>query len=108
MTSQQDTSSLVNQTVQALGGSPSDASPMDGASLVDSWISTLGPDSPVSDRLMALQQALQSGSPDSTQISSMLMSLSEQTESAASSADSDLQSSLQQVAQSLRSFAQQL
>lgn len=109
MTSQnQGASALIDQTVQALSGSPSDVSPTDGASVIDSWISTLGSDSPVASSLSSLKQALQSGSPDGDEISSMLMDLSEQTQSAASSADGATQSSLQQLASSLRSFSQQL
>lgn len=109
MTSQnQGASALIDQTVQALSGSPSDVSPTDGASVIDSWVTTLGSDSPVSDTLSELKQALQSSSPDGDEISTLLMSLSEQTESAASSADGSTQSSLQQLASSLKSFSQQL
>lgn len=109
MTSQnQGASALIDQTVQALNGSPSDVSPTDGTSVIDSWISTLGSDSPVSSSLSQLKQALQSSSPDGDEISSILLSLSEQTESAASSADGNTQSSLQELAQSLKSFSQQL
>ena len=109
MTSQnQGTSALIDQTVQALNGSPSDVSPSDGASVIDSWISALGSNSAVSSSLTELKQALQSSSPDGEEISSILMSLSEQTQSAASSADGGSQSSLRQLAQSLKSFSQQL
>ena len=109
MTSQnQGTSALLDQTVQALSSSPSDVSLTDGASVIDSWISTLGADSPVSSSLSELKQALQSDSPDGDEISSMLMDLSDQTQSAASSADGSTMSSLQELAQSLKSFSQQL
>lgn len=109
MTSQnQGASALIDQTVQALSGSPSDVSPTDGASVIDSWMSTLGAESPVASSLSQLKQALQSSSPDSSEISSLLMSLSEQTQSAASSADGSTQSSLQELASSLKSFSQQL
>ena len=65
MTSQnQGASALIDQTVQALSGSPSDVSPTDGASVIDSWVTTLGSDSPVSDTLGELKQALQSSSPE--------------------------------------------
>lgn len=109
MTSQnQGASALIDQTVQALSGNPTSVSPTDGASVIDSWISTLGSDSPVSSSLTQLKQALQSSSPDGSEISTLLMSLSEQTQSAASSADGSTQSSLQELAQSLKSFGQQL
>jgi len=104
----QGSSALIDQTVQALSGNPSSASPTDGASVIDSWVTTLGADSPVSSTLSELKQALQSSSPDGSEISSLLMSLSEQTQSAASSAGGGAQSSLQELAQSLKSFGQQL
>lgn len=109
MTSQnQSADQLTTQTVQALSGSPSDVSLTDGASLIDSWISSLGAESPIGSSLSALKTSLQSGSADSSEISSMLTDLADQTQDAASSADSDTQASLQQLAASLKSFGQQL
>ncbi|RYF72913.1 MAG: hypothetical protein EOO39_11300, partial [Cytophagaceae bacterium] len=64
MTSQnQDASTLASQTVQALNGDPSSISPTDGTSLIDNWIATLGENSPISDDLNSLKEALQDGAP---------------------------------------------
>lgn len=108
MTSQNSTSALTEQTVQALSGSATAVSPTDGASLINNWISALGQSSPISSGLTSLKNALQSGSPDSDEISSILMSLSEQTAAAASQAGGDAQGSLQQLASALESFSNQL
>lgn len=109
MTSQnQGTSALVDQTVQALSGSATAVSPTDGTSLIDSWISALGSDSEVSDSLSDLKAALQGGSASGADIQDMLTDLADQTETASEDADSSQQSSLQNLASSLRSFAQQL
>ncbi len=108
MTSQNSTTALTQQTVQALSGSASSVSPTDGASLINNWISALGDSSPLSGGLTSLKDALQSGSPDSSEISSILMGLSKQTASAASQAGGDAQGSLQQLASALESFSKQL
>ncbi|MBO0933282.1 hypothetical protein [Fibrella aquatilis] len=108
MTSQaSDASALTDQTVQALSGNPASVSPTDGASLIDSWISSLG-DSPIASDLSSLKSALQSSSPDSQEISSLLMSLSQQTSAAASQAGGGAQGSLQQLASALESFGKQI
>lgn len=99
---------LTDQTVQALSGSPSDVSLTDGASLINSWISSLGETSPIGTNLSALKNALQGGSAQGSEISSMLMDLADQTQEAASSADSKTQTALQQLASSLKSFGQKL
>lgn len=109
MTSQtQDASALAEQTVQALSGSPTSVSPTDGATLIDNWISSLGGSSPLSSDLSALKVALQSNSPDGQEISSLLMSLSQQTAAAASQAGGNAQGSLQQLASALESFGKQV
>ena len=109
MTSQnQNTTALLDQTVQALGGSATAVSPTDGTSLIDSWISALGPDSDISDSLSDLKAALQGGSANSADIQDILSDLADQTESAADDADNSTQSSLQNLASSLRSFGKQL
>ena len=108
MTSQNSASALAEQTVQALGGSPTSVSPTDGASLIDNWISALGGSSPLSSDLSSLKSALQSSSPDGDKISSLLMSLSEQTAAAASQAGGDSQGSLQKLASALESFGKKV
>lgn len=109
MTSQnQGTSALLDQTVQALSGSATAVSPTDGTSLIDSWISALGSDSPVADTLSDLKTAIQGGDASGADIQDMLTDLADQTQSAAASADSSTQSSLQSLAASLKSFGKQL
>lgn len=108
MTTQQDASALTDQTVQALQGSADSVSPTDGVTLINSWVSTLGEDSPLAADLMSLQDELQSSSPDSSTISSLLMSLSQQTSAAASQAGGGAQGSLQQLASALESFGKQI
>lgn len=108
MTSQNDASALAEQTVQALSGSPTSVSPTDGASLIDSWIDSLGESSPLTGELSSLKNALQSDAPDSSEISSILISLSQQTAAAASQAGGDAQGSLQQLASALESFGKQV
>ena len=108
MTSQSsNASALTDQTVQALSGNPASVSPTDGTSLIDSWISSLG-NSPIADDLSSLKTALQSSNPDSQEISSLLMSLSQQTAEAASQVGGGAQGSLQQLASALESFGQQI
>lgn len=109
MTSQnQDASTLASQTVQALNGDPSNVSLTDGTSLIDNWIATLGDDSPISDDLNSLKDALADSDPDSSEISSILMSLSQQTAAASSQAGGDAQGSLQQLASALEVFGRQI
>ncbi len=108
MTSQNSASALTEQTVKALSGQATSVSPTDGASLIDSWIGSLGGNSPLASNLNSLKSALQSNSPDGSKISSLLMSLSEQTTTAASQAGGDAQGSLQKLASSLKSFGQQI
>ena len=108
MTSQDSTSALTDKTVQALSGNPSSVSPTDGATLIDNWISSLGGSSPLSDGLTSLKSALQSGSPDGQKISSILMSLSQQTAAAASQAGGSAQGPLQRLASALESFGKQV
>ncbi|MBO0935594.1 hypothetical protein J2I47_03440 [Fibrella sp. HMF5335] len=108
MTSQSpNASALAEQTVQALSGNPASVSPTDGASLIDSWISSLG-SNPLANDLSSLKSALQSSNPDGQEISSLLMSLSQQTAAAASQAGGSAQGSLQQLASALESFGNQI
>lgn len=112
MTSQnQDTSALFDKTTSALSGSASSVQPQDGVTLIDSWIGALG-DHPVVVDLKSLKDALQDSNPDGAKIASMLDGMGEKAKMASQSSDApipqDVQDSLSDLADRLKSFSQQL
>ena len=108
METQQDTTKLLNHTLQALSGDPTDVAIKDGTGLIDSWLSALDNDDSVVSDLRELKTALESDKPDGSRLSSVLMSLSKQTTSAASSADEGSKALLHDLATSLNDFARKL
>ncbi len=108
MEAQPDTNKLLNQTLQALSGSPTDVAIKDGTGLIDSWIGVLDGDDSVAGKLRELKTALESTTPDGSRLSALLMDLSKQTVSAASSASEGSKPLLQDLAKSLTDFAQKI
>lgn len=108
METKQDTTKLLNQTLQALSGNPTDVAIKDGTGLIDSWIGVLDNDDSLISELNDLKAALDSKTPDGSRLSSLLTSLSKQTASAASSASEGTGPLLQDLAESLTNFAQKL
>lgn len=109
MTSQnQSTSALTDQTIQALSGKATSVSPADGTSLIDGWISALGPDSKITDTLKTMKTALQGGPERETDIEFLFSHLADQTDTAADDAEDNVKSSLKDLATSLRNFGVQL
>ncbi len=108
MEAQPDTNKLLNQTLQALSGNPADVAIKDGTGLIDSWLGVLDDDDSLTVELRALKTALESDTPDGSRLKSLLMNVSKQTASAASSADKGSAPLLQDLAASLNDFAQKL
>lgn len=108
MQMQQDTTKLLNQTLQALSGTPTDVAIKDGTGLIDSWLGALDNNDSITGELSALKTALESTTPDGSRLSSLLMNLSKQTATAASSADEGSEPLLRDLAKSLSDFAQKV
>lgn len=108
----QHVSNLVTTTVNAFNGDAVAISPMDGISLIDSWVSALRNsdqgDNPVVSGLSDLKAELQSGNPDGTQIQQFLEEIVDELKVAADSAETDVQTRLNALVEALRGFSQQL
>lgn len=108
----QHAANLVDTTVNAFNGDTTVISPMDGISLIDSWISTLrnGGQStnPVANGLNELKTELQSGNPDRSRVWQILDDLADQANQAAMSADNDVKTKLDSLVGALQGFSQQL
>lgn len=108
----QQAANLVDTTVNAFNGDATSISPMDGISLIDSWVSALrdgGQDTDsVGSSLSELKTELQSGNPDGSRIQSILEDLADQVKQAAQSADADVKTKLNSLGQALQGFSQQL
>ena len=108
----QHAANLVDTTTNAFNGDATSVSPMDGISLIDSWISTLRDggqeNNPVNNGLRELKNELQSGNPDGSRIQGILDDLADQTKQAAISADDDVKAKLNPLVDALEGFSQQL
>lgn len=108
----QHAANLVDTTINAFNGDATSISPMDGISLIDSWISTLrngGEDTnPVASGLSELKGELQSGNPDGSRIRGILEDLADQANQAAMSADADVKEKLSPLVEALQGFSRQL
>jgi hypothetical protein len=103
---------LVDTTVNTFNGGAVSVSPIDGISLIDSWISVLHTDEQATDsiatKLTDLRTELRSGSPDGSHIQQLLTDLAQQAKQAADSADSAVQTKLKPLVDSLEGFSQRL
>lgn len=112
MAPDQHVSNLVTTTINAFNGDAVAISPMDGISLIDSWITALRDTdqstNPVASGLSDLKAELQSGNPDGTQIQQILEELVDEVKVAADSAETDVQASLNALVEALSGFSQQL
>ncbi|QJW91452.1 hypothetical protein HNV11_19750 [Spirosoma taeanense] len=109
----QHASNLITTTINAFNGDATSISPMDGISLIDSWISALrnsdqNSTDTVASGLSDLKAELQSGNPDGDHISELLRDLIDQVESAADSAETDVQTRLKALVEALQGFADQM
>lgn len=108
----QQTTQLLNQTIDTFNGDAQVISPTDGVSLIDRWISALhsggASTNPVASTLSELKAELQRGNPDSETIRTLLDQLSSQAKEAGNTVDEASKSSLNELAEGLQSFSQQL
>lgn len=108
----QHASNLITTTINAFNGEVTNISPMDGISLIDSWLSALRATdqqaNPVTNGLSDLKAELQSGNPDSNQISQILGELVDQVQTAADSAETDVQTRLNALVEALQGFSDQM
>jgi hypothetical protein len=108
----QQASNLVDTTVNAFNGDVTSISPMDGISLIDSWISTLRNSdqsaNPITTGLSDLKAELQSGNPDGVQIQSILEDLTDQVRQLAISSETDVKTKLTPLTEALQGFSQQM
>lgn len=113
MAQPQFASPLIEQTVNAFNGDVTAISPLDGLTLINNWISALHTNSETTNPLVAslheLTLQLQSGSPDNKQITNLLKDLTDKTRQSASSVEEAGQrASLNQLADAIGSFGEQL
>lgn len=112
MAPNQQTTLLINRTVQAFNGDVNAVSPVDGISLIDNWISALhsgdASTNPIASTLSELKMELQRGNPTESQIEGLLNELADQAKKAAQGAEGIAQSSLEELSSALKSFSQQL
>jgi hypothetical protein len=112
MQANQQTTQLLNQTIDTFNGDTQAISPTDGISLIDNWISALhsgdASTNPVASTLNELKAELQRGNPDTESIRSFLEQLATQAQHAGETADGENQSTLNELAMALQSFRQQL
>ncbi|QKZ12780.1 hypothetical protein [Spirosoma sp. KUDC1026] len=103
---------LVDTTVNTFNGSAVSVSPIDGITLIDSWISALPSDEQSADsittKLGDLRTELRNGSPDGSHIRQLLTDLAQQAKQAADTADSVVQTKLKPLVDSLEGFSQRL
>lgn len=108
----QQTSQLLDRTIETFNGDVQVISPTDGVSLIDNWISALhsgnASTNPIANTLSELKMELQRGNPDSETIRAILEQLSTQAKQAGDTADGVVKSSLTELSQALQSFGQQL
>lgn len=103
---------LVDTTVNTFNGGAVSVSPIDGISLIDSWISVLPMNEQATDsiatKLNDLRTELRSGSPDGSHIQQLIKDLAHQAKQAADTADSAVQTKLKPLVDSLEGFSQRL
>ncbi|WP_338875222.1 hypothetical protein WBJ53_06320 [Spirosoma sp. SC4-14] len=113
----QHAANLVDITVGAFNGDVTSISPMDGISLIDSWITTLRngkrtenePNTiSVANGLSELKAELQSGNPNGWHIRGILENLINQVKHTSGLAESDVKTKLLPLIESLEDFCQQL
>lgn len=108
----QHAANLVDTTVNAFNGDSTSISPMDGISLIDSWVSALRDGDQATDSvgssLSELKTELQSGNPDGSRIQGILEDLADQTKQTAQSADTEAKAKLNSLAEALQGFSRQL
>lgn len=110
--SSQFATALINETVHTFNGGAETVSPIDGISLIESWISALhsGDEStnPIAHTLSELRMQLQNDVSNAGQIQTLLDELVDQTRQAAKSVDGGQQASLVELASSLKEFGERL
>jgi hypothetical protein len=112
MQTNQQTTQLLNRTIETFNGDAQVISPTDGVSLIDNWISALhsgdASTNPIASTLSELKAELQRGNPDSESIRTFLEQLATQAQQAGETTEPAAQSVLNELAMALQSFGQQL
>ena len=106
----QHASTLIDLTVKTFNGDETSVSPMDGMSLLDSWISFLHTDSQsnssLTDRLSNLKAIIQEGGNiDSTQITEIIGDLTSQTKQISDTVEAENKPKLNSLVTALQSFS---
>ncbi|GAB3895707.1 hypothetical protein [Spirosoma agri] len=108
----QHASNLVDVTVNAFNGESTSVSPVDGISLIDSWITALRGDDKsnisVANGLSELKAELQSSNPNGWHVRGILENLLNQVKETAKSADEDVKEKLDTLVDALDGFSHQL
>lgn len=108
----QHAANLITTTVNAFNGDVTSVSPMDGISLIDSWLSILNtdpePGNSVVSNLNDLKAELRSGALDGARIQRILNDLTQQVTQLASVADTDSKPELTTLSAALQGFSQQV
>jgi len=108
----QHAANLVTTTVNAFNGDATSVSPVDGISLIDSWIAALKNSDQdtesVAGGLNELKTELQSGNPNGNRIQELLGYMVSQAREVASSAETDVSTKLNPLIEALQGFSQQL
>ncbi|MFD2935933.1 hypothetical protein [Spirosoma flavum] len=108
----QHASNLINITVKTFNGDVTSISPLDGISLIDSWINFLKTDDQAPDSIVNslsdLKAELQRGNLDGAQIQHILKDLTGQTSQITKSANADSKPELTTLSDALQGFSQLL
>ena len=112
MEANQQTSYLLDQTIQAFNGDVTSVSKVDGIVLIDNWISALhagdASTNPVANTLSTLRLALQDNNPDGNVIQQHLNELVSSVRQTADEQKGEAKTTLNQLAAALNSFNRQL
>ena len=102
---------LLTSTTEALKGGVDTAKPKSGATLIHDWLTLIKKEDaagPVANDLQALHDELSHQEPDAKKVAQLLTKLGHETTKVAKTADKEYQSSLNELAHSLETFAKQL
>ena len=112
MNPNQQTTQLIDRTIQAFNGDVIAISPTDGITLIDRWISALhsgdASTNPIASALSELKMELQRSNPNIAQVESILVDLADQAQKAAQKVDGATQSALMELSSSLKSLSDQI
>ncbi|WP_128545801.1 hypothetical protein [Larkinella soli] len=106
------TQTTIRATLSTLqGDGPADVSPRDGLSIIDDWLKVIGESQPAAtlrQELMQLRSMLMMPNPDTDQLKQLLGNLSYRTHMLAQNLEGPWVNDLEQIAQALNDFGNQL